>query len=384
MVGHDPGTGRLIRRSVYGATQKEVRQKLTAALASLDAGTYLPPNKITVGEWLDTWLKEDTGDIQPLSRVSYKGIIEHKLKPNLGAVKLTAITAPMIQHLYNKLTAGTEKEKPLSAKTVKNVHGVLHSALKQAVLVGYIRFNPADAVKPPRAAKAELSVMQDADVTNFVNEIRGTRFETIFLVALFTGLRRGELLGLTWDCVDFERQRITVDKQLQFERGKNARFYLASSKNGKSRTLSVAPTVMQLLRVQRRRQAEWRIKNGIIWMEDGDIYADGTFQRREPVDLVFTNEMGRHIMPDVVYHDFKKHAAAIGLPDLRFHDLRHTYAVAAIQAGDDVKIVQHNLGHATAAFTLDVYATAWDSMKESSADRMEGFIKSVGVKNGVG
>ncbi len=379
VAGHDPGTGKLIRRSIYGATQKEVRQKLTSIVAALDDGTYQAPNKITVGEWLDIWIKEYVGDVKPLTLVSYQGIIDHKLKPNLGAIKLNALTAPIIQQLYNKLLEGSAKASPLSAKTVKNVHGVLHSALKQAVLVDYIRSNPADAVKVPRAPKAELSIMEGEDIARFLKIIQGTRFETLFLIDLFTGLRRGELLGLTWDCIDFKRRRITVKRQLQFERGKNARFYLNSPKNGKGRVLAIPPTVLQLFTTQRRRQAEWRLRNGPIWMEDGDVYTDASCQKREPVQLVFTDEQGKHIMPDVVYHAFKKAAAQIGKTELRFHDLRHAYAVASIQAGDDVKIVQHNLGHATAAFTLDVYAAAWDSMKDASADRMEGFIQSIGV-----
>lgn len=383
VAGHDPGTGKLIRRSIYGATQKEVRQKLTSIVAALDDGTYQAPNKITVGEWLDIWIKEYVGDVKPLTLVSYQGIIDHKLKPNLGAIKLNALTAPIIQQLYNKLLEGSAKASPLSAKTVKNVHGVLHSALKQAVLVDYIRSNPADAVKVPRAPKAELSIMEGEDIARFLKIIQGTRFETLFLIDLFTGLRRGELLGLTWDCIDFKRRRITVKRQLQFERGKNARFYLNSPKNGKGRVLAIPPTVLQLFTTQRRRQAEWRLRNGPIWMEDGDVYTDASCQKREPVQLVFTDEQGKHIMPDVVYHAFKKAAAQIGKTELRFHDLRHAYAVASIQAGDDVKIVQHNLGHATAAFTLDVYAAAWDSMKDASADRMEGFIQSIGVKSGV-
>lgn len=383
VVGHDPGTGKLIRRSVYGATQKEVRQKLTSIVAALDDGTYQAPNKITVGEWLDIWIKEYVGDVKPLTLVSYQGIIDHKLKPNLGAIKLNALTAPIIQQLYNKLLEGSAKASPLSAKTVKNVHGVLHSALKQAVLVDYIRSNPADAVKVPRAPKAELSIMEGEDIARFLKVIQGTRFETLFLIDLFTGLRRGELLGLTWDCIDFKRRRITVKRQLQFERGKNARFYLNSPKNGKGRVLAIPPTVLQLFTTQRRWQAEWRLRNGPIWLEDGDVYTDASCQKREPVQLVFTDEQGKHIMPDVVYHAFKKAAAQIGKPELRFHDLRHAYAVASIQAGDDVKIVQHNLGHATAAFTLDVYAAAWDSMKDASADRMEGFIQSIGVNSGV-
>lgn len=383
VVGHDPETGKLIRRSVYGATQKEVRQKLTSIVAALDDGTYQAPNKITVGEWLDIWIKEYVGDVKPLTLVSYQGIIDHKLKPNLGAIKLNALTAPIIQQLYNKLLEGSAKASPLSAKTVKNVHGVLHSALKQAVLVDYIRSNPADAVKVPRAPKAELSIMEGEDIARFLKVIQGTRFETLFLIDLFTGLRRGELLGLTWDCIDFKRRRITVKRQLQFERGKNARFYLNSPKNGKGRVLAIPPTVLQLFTTQRRRQAEWRLRNGPIWIEDGDVYTDASCQKREPVQLVFTDEQGKHIMPDVVYHAFKKAVAQIGKPELRFHDLRHAYAVASIQAGDDVKIVQHNLGHATAAFTLDVYAAAWDSMKDASADRMEGFIQSIGVNSGV-
>ena len=380
VVGHDPGTGKLIRRSIYGATQKEVRQKLTAVTAALDDGTYIAPNKITVGQWLDVWLKEYTGDLKPLTITSYKSTIEKKLKPNLGAVKLCELTSPMIKKLYNKLGA---EPKPLSPKTIRNIHGVLHTALQEAMHAGYIRINPADAVRPPKVQKAKLSVLEDTDISAFAQAIQGTRYELLLLIDLFTGLRRGELLGLTWDCIDFERNRITVDKQLQFERGKNARFYFIAAKNGKTRTITVAPFVMQLLRAQRARQAEWHLKNGPIWTEDGSMFADSSFTKMSPLCLVFTQEDGKHIMPDTVYHAFKKAAKAIGKPDLRFHDLRHSYAVASITSGDDVKIVQHNMGHATAAFTLDIYAAAWGSMKQASADRMEQFIRSVGVTSGV-
>ena len=141
-------------------------------MAALDDGTYQAPNKITVGEWLDIWIKEYVGDVKPLTLVSYQGIIDHKLKPNLGAIKLNVLTAPIIQQLYNKLLEGSAKASPLSAKTVKNVHGVLHSALKQAVLVDYIRSNPADAVKVPRAPKAELSIMEGEDITRFLKVIQ--------------------------------------------------------------------------------------------------------------------------------------------------------------------------------------------------------------------
>lgn len=361
-VGRDPGTGKQVQRSVYGATQQEVRKKLAQLTAALDAGTYKEPCKMTVGQWLDIWSADYLGGVKPFTVVSYTGHIKNHLKPALGSVKLEALNAHTIQAFYNSLGADQEGKPGLSPKTVKNIHGVLHKALQQAVKIGYLRFNPADACELPRAVRKELKPLDEEQSKAFLKAIQGHRYEMLYTVTLFTGMREGEALGLMWECVDFKKGTILINKQMQREKKKNGQYLLVPTKNGKSRTITPAPWVMKLLRTQRAKQAEQQLRAGPMWEDSG---------------LVFTNELGHHLAIHTVYKDFKQIAASIGCPDTRFHDLRHSYAVAAIRSGDDIKTVQGNLGHATAAFTLDVYGHVTDQMKRESAARMESYIKDV-------
>lgn len=360
--GVDPGTGKQIQRSITDKTQKEVAQKLKAATASIDQGTYISPSKITVGDWLDIWARDYLGGVKPYTVVAYTGTIKNHIKPALGAIKLSTLNAHTIQGFYNGLTAEREGKPGLSPKTVKNVHGVLHKALQQAVAVGYIRFNPADACTMPRMKKVEIRPLDEEESKAFLRAIQGHRFEVLFTLTLFTGLREGEVLGLKWDCVDFKKGTLTIDKQLQLEKKKGGQHIFAPLKNDKARTVTPAAWVMKLLRTHRARQAEQRLKAGKLWEDSG---------------LVFTDELGHHLAVYTTYRAFKKVAAEIGRPDARFHDLRHSYAVAAIRSGDDIKTVQGNLGHATAAFTLDVYGHVTDQMKKESAARMDSYIKDV-------
>ena len=182
------------------------------------------------------------------------------------------------------------------------------------------------------------------------------------IVTLFTGLRQGEVCGLMWDCVDLEAGRILVKRQLQSPRKKGDPYTLTTTKNGKGRSLTVAPFVVAALRRSRRQQLENRLKYGPCWEESG---------------FVFTDDLGAHLKPKAVYQGFKRIADEIGIPEARFHDLRHSYAVASLRSGDDIKTVQENLGHATAAFTLNNYAHVTEQMKRDSAARMVQFIKAV-------
>lgn len=363
-AGVDPGTGKLIRRSITGKTQKEVAQKLKAATAAIDSGTYIAPNKQTFGQWLDIWQKTYLGDVKPRTREIYADNIRLHIKPALGAVRLEALATHEIQQFYNDLAKpGKNQKKGFSPKTIKCIHGVVHKALQQAVENGVLRYNPADACKLPRAEPKELAPFDDAQIRAFLQTIQGARFEALFIVTMFTGMREGEVLGLTWDCVNFETGTITISKQALLhavEAGSG--FQLGSTKNSKSRTVTPASSVMALLRQHRSAQATLRLRAGNIW---------GNTQ------LVFTDEIGRPLTKSTVYRAFKKAAAQIGRPDARFHDLRHTYAVAALRAGDDIKTVQSNLGHATAAFTLDVYGHTTPQMKQESAARMEKLIQTV-------
>lgn len=361
-VGRDPGTGKQLRRSFSGKTQREVREKMQAAAVAVNDGTYKDPSKLTVGDWLDIWEKEYLGDVKPFTVASYKGQIKNHIKPALGAVRLEELAPHTIQSFYNALGKPKGNKPGLSPKSIKNVHGILHKALQQAVENQYIRFNPADVCKLPRVERKELQPLDEQQIPLFLKAIKSHQFEALYTVTLFTGMREGEALGLRWSCVNFKDGTITIDKQLQQEKKKNGQYVFASLKNGKSRVITPAPWVMDYLNAHRVKQAEARLKAGPVWENSG---------------LVFTDDVGHHLTISTVYNNFKKIVASIGCPNVRFHDLRHSYAVASIRAGDDIKTVQGNLGHATAAFTLDVYGHVTDQMKRASAERMEGFIKDV-------
>lgn len=360
--GYDHGTGKQIQRSITGKTQKEVAQKLKSATKAIDDGTYTAPSKMTVGEWLDIWAAEYLGNVKPGTASVYSSVIQTHLKPGLGAIRLDALNAHTIQGFYNSLLKPKDgNTSALSPKSVRNAHGILHKALNQAVLNKYIHTNPADACILPLVERKEIKPLDETQINDFLKAIRGHRFEDLFVVALFTGMREGEVLGLKWDCVDFKKGTIVINKQLQKVRNK-PEYQLTSTKNSKGRKIMPATFVMETLRRVRTKQLESRLLYGELWEDTG---------------FVFTDEFGHHLKHRTVYNNFKAVAAEIGSPSTRFHDLRHSFATISIGSGDDIKTVQENLGHATAAFTLNVYGHVTEQMKQESAARMDNFIRAV-------
>lgn len=361
-VGFHPGTGKQIQKSVTGKTKRDVLQKMQEIAVEVNQGTYVLPSKLTVKEWLDIWVAEYIGDVKESTAFLYSRYVEKYITPRLGSQRLEALTAPAIQAFYNGLVHGEWREKPLSPKTVKNIHGTLHKALQQAVLIGYIRSNPVSACRPPRVTKKEMHPLDEQQITAFLDAIKNHPHEYLYKIVLFTGLREGEVLGLTWDCLDFERKTLLVKQQLRREQKKGGRYYISTPKNGKTRTLTLAPSVLHLFQLQKFRQNGLRAQAGELWKDTG---------------MIFTNDTGGYLSYRTVYDCFKRIVAKIGVPDTRFHDLRHTYATLAIKGGDDIKTVQENLGHATAAFTLDVYGHVTPGMRQASAERMEQAIQAL-------
>ncbi len=357
-TGFDPKTGKQIQKSVYGPSQKDVRQKLAKITTEIDEGIYTDPCNMKLGTWLDIWLKEYTGNLKASTLSIYDSHVRTHLKPNLGQIQLSKLAPHMVQHLYNELL----NERGLSAKTVKNVHGALHRAMEQAKQLGYIRVNPLDAVIVPRVEKTQIETLADDEMLRFLNVIKGEPDELIYFVTVFTGLRQGEVLGLTWDCVDFENSTLLINKQ-HTQLRKTKEYVFASLKNDKIRTLTVADEVMDALRRQQKKQKAWAEAAGSAWSN--------------PDQLVFTNELGRYVSNKTLYNRFKRLMKANGFDELRFHSLRHTFAVNSLRAGDDIKTVQENLGHATASFTLSTYAHSTPGMKKESANRMGQYIKSL-------
>lgn len=353
-VGYNPRTGRQIQKSITGSTQREVAKKLKEATLSVDDGTYIEPSKLTLSEWMDLWVKEYLVKQKPLTVDSYKRSIEKHIKPALGAVKLPKLTTNQIQAFYSELY------ETLSPKTVKNIHGILHRALNQAVAAGSIPRNPSDGCEIKRPQRPNISPMEPDDISAFIAAAAKDDYYNLFVVATFTGMRQGELLGLTWDCVDFDNGIIKIKQQLQRI---DKQYFLTSTKSDRSRTIAPAQLVMDSLKNERQKQE----KNS---KDFPDLY-------NNPQNLVFTTELGKNLVRRTVDKHFKSIVEDAGIPDLRFHDLRHTYAVNSIMAGDDLKTLQSNLGHATAAFTMDVYAHVNEKMKHDSGDRMQAFFEAI-------
>ena len=368
-LGIDPKTGRQIQKSVYGKTQKEVRQKLTAITAEIDDGTYIPPDKTTVEQWLTIWLKEYMGDKKYGTVRNYKNVCKYHIIPYIGRYRLSELKPYTIQALYNRLGREEDGKKALSPKTIHNVHGVLSKALNQAVWNEMIRSNPAQLTTRPRKTRKEITTLSDEQIQKFGALVEQDNYRAILKFILFSGVRESEAIGLTWDCIDFDRGTIRIYRQM-LKRTKEAGGYtLASLKNDRERLLTPPPMLLSMLKEQKREQVERRMKAGPAWRGWNSVEEQKTW-------FVFTTEFGDHYCPQTVYAHFKKIARQIGAEEANVHSLRHTYAVLCLQNGDDVKTVQSNLGHATAAFTLDVYGHVSEKMKQDSAERMEAYMRS--------
>lgn len=354
VAGHDPGTGKPDRKSIYGSTQNEVRKQLSAITVAIDNGEYKEPSKLTTEDWLKIWITNYILNLKPLTLKSYNTQINNHIIPALGKDKLCKLAPHHIQKFYNSLN------DEYSAKTIKNIHGVLHKGLKQAVDLGYIKTNPTEACKLPKVVKTQITPMDKDIIPTFLEAIKGHQFEKIYTMDLFTGLRQSEAIGLTWDCVDFDAGTIFVYRQYQKLKGG---CQWATLKNGKTRLIKPANFVMDLLKAEKIKQAENRLRAGSAW-ENAE-------------NFIFTNPLGTHIKHETLSKNYKKIVVMLGLPDLRFHDMRHTFAVISLQAGDDIKTVQENLGHHSAAFTMDTYAHVTDAMRKASSERMDFFIKNL-------
>ena len=350
------------RHSVYGKTQAEVRKRLAEAVKKEEEkdSELEEEEDLTVGQWLAIWQRDFLGNVKPGTMISYETQIRVHILPALGEIKLTALRTPVVQRLYNQILA-----KGLSPKTIKNIHGCLHRALDIAVRVGYLTKNPTSACILPTVRQAEMQPLDTPDLKKLLEALRGEEYEAIITTALFTGMRSGELLGLTWDCVDFSNGIIRVTKQLLQPRRKGRPFAYGTPKNGKGRTLTPAPFVMSVLSEHKKAQDLHRQAVGPAW-------DDGGFP-----NLVFTHPDGSHLSQPTVWKALQKILKKAGLERHRFHDLRHTYVVNAFRAGDDVKTVQQNAGHYSAAFTLDRYAHVTETMRRESADRMQNFFEAL-------
>lgn len=306
---------------------------------------------LTVSEWFSIFLSDYCQNIKPSTLASYRQAVTNHINVILGDVLLENISSEVIQFFIKILANGDPDRQPLSPKTVKNVYGVFHKGVSCAYRLGYMKSDVNDMmVILPKNHQTDIKPLSNDEISALLSEISGSKYESVITTALFTGMRESELLGLKWSDIDFQGGTITISRQLTRDKITH-QYVLTSVKNDKPRSISPAPFVMKRLQ--------------------------GEFGGNRN-DFVFTNEFGKHFSHNAVYRYLKKVAdKAFGRSDVRFHDLRHTYAVLSLQAGDDYKTLQANMGHYSAAFTLDRYGHCTDTMKKVSSQRMENYYKDV-------
>ncbi len=326
------------RRTVYADTRKEAGEKLARALADRANGIVVDDKNLTIGEYLDRWLSDAVrGTVRESTFSRDKYLVTNHVKPSIGRLKLKNLNALHLQGLYRE-----RQDSGLSPSTVQKIHHVLHKALGQAMRWDLIPRNPADLVKAPRPTPKEMHPLSAPEVRRLLVAATGDRLEALYVLAVHTGMRRGELLGLKCEDVDLDSAAVRVLRtQTRTDNGR--RLSLGEPKTTKSRrTVRLAPRALEALRSHRARQAEEKLKSGSLFQDQS---------------LVFAGEGGGLINPsNLRQRSFAPLVKRAGLPQITFHDLRHTCASLLFQMKVHPKFVQELLGHASVAITLDTYS----------------------------
>lgn len=338
------------RRTIYGKKREEVAEKLADALANRNKGLVFDGDEETLDAYLDRWLNDAVRDtVKQRTLENYAYVVNRHITPELGRVKLKNLRPDRIRHLYRK-----KQDEGLSPRTVRLIHTVLSKALKQAVADDILPRNVCAAVRAPRRVKKEMQPLTPEQARAFLQAAKGERLEALYVLAVTTGLREGELLGLHWQDLDLQNNKLSVCRQLT--RTKDGLSF-TTPKRDRSRSVKLAQRAVEALKSHRKRQLEERLAAGLHWQD---------------TDLVFTSTIGTPVdVGNLTYRSFRPLLKRAGLPQIRLHDLRHTCATLLLSRSVHPKIVQEMLGHATITQTMDTYSHVLPDMQDGAAGAMQ-------------
>lgn len=348
------------RQKWYGSyrTRKEAEAARIEILHQVNTGTWVEPTSTTFGEWVnETWLPLVAQRLKPSAEAHYRNYLRLHILPTLGPLQFRQITPTILNQLYTRLlTEGNRKTGgPLSAKTVTNVHAIIHKALEDALDLGLINVNMADRAKPPRpnAKKPnEIKSWTPEELRRFLDLIQAHRLEAAYYLKAFTGMRRAEILGLRWQDLDLAVGRLAVRQTMT---AVGYKIVKGSPKTHQARTIDLDPITVKRLRQHRERQSEDR-------QEWGNDYHDE--------DLVFAREDGSPVHPHSFSQTFERVVARSGLRPIPLHGLRHTHATVGLSLGVPAPVISERLGHEDVAFTLKQYAHVLPGMQADAARRI--------------
>ena len=361
VIGHKE-SGEPIFRYVSAKTQRELLKKLHQSIEEYRDVDLNEDSKMPLGQWLDRWLEEYAAPSVRLSTLEgYRGYIERNIKPHLGDKPVEKITREDVQKLYRELQRNGRKEfhpehgHQLSGATIRRIHGVFHQAMDAAVRENLIARNPTEGITLPKKKTAPKQILNDAQMERFMEVIRQDGvWHDFFYTELTTGLRRGEICGLMWSDFDETHGTLSIRRTLHVQRG--GRMVAGETKTGTGkRTITLPPSTAQLL-VQRKKKSysQWIFPNPL--------------QPEQPTS------------PNAAYNHLKTLLQKAGLPSIRFHDLRHTFATHALDSGVDAKTLSGILGHTQASFTLDTYTHVTGDMQKRASKIVGGFMENIMVR----
>lgn len=338
------------RKSFYAKTRQEAARKLAAALRDQEAGLPVVGGKQTVGQYLLSWLEAAKPTIRERTWRRYESIVRIHIAPVIGSIAVTKLTAQQVQLLYAK-----KLEEGLSSTSVHHLHAVLHRAFDAALRLGVIQRNVLDLVEVPRMRHHEMQTLSEEQAQHFLTVAYGERLEALYVVALATGMRQGELLGLHWRDVDLDGASLQVRTTVHYTK---AGYVFTEPKTKYSRRrIALSRIAVEALREHRTRQLTERLAAGSAW---------------EDMDLVFPNTVGKPIDGvNLVKYWFYPLLKRAELPQIRFHDLRHTAATLLLGRSINPKVVSEMLGHSHVSVTLGIYSHVMPHMQQQAADAMD-------------
>ncbi|MFR3178909.1 MULTISPECIES: tyrosine-type recombinase/integrase [Eubacteriales] len=354
VIGHKEN-GDPIFRYIYAETQKELTAKLRQNITAYQGVDLTEECRMTLSEWLDRWLEQMVAILRPSTLEHYRSDMEHHVKPYLGQKKLTQITASDLRKLYDDLKKqGRVHPRPgqsrgLSTTTIHGIHTTLHHALKSAVDQRLLPHNPADHVEPPKVVHKSMTILNEEQLDTFLAAVeQDPIWKNFFYTELTTGLRLGEICGLMWSDFDAKKGTLSVNRTIHKEKG--GRLVTGDTKTyAGTRTIVLPDSTAELLRGRKKNSYS-------VWIFPNPLKPEAPMN------------------PSTAYRQLKAILTENSLPDLRFHDLRHTFATHALANGVDAKTLSGILGHTKASFTVDTYTHTTTDMHKKAAEIVGGFL----------
>ncbi|WP_230868232.1 tyrosine-type recombinase/integrase [Iocasia frigidifontis] len=362
-AGHDPVTGKRKRKYGTAETKKEAKILEAKLIEEYKKGTSIDGSKITLEKHLREWLKEDCADLAPRTYASYKMIVEKHLIPALGKLRMNEINSKHIMGYQNyKLKEGRiNGEGGLSARTVQYHHRVLSRALKVAAKWQIIENNPCEYVDAPSVKKPEFNTFSPEQINKIIEIAKGTWFFEILITAIYTGMRRGELLGLRWSDINWDKGEIKVRQQAQHLRNKGVKLRELKTESSK-REMGIPDNVLKILKKLKSKQAEIKLQLGKKYKKHDLVFCYGDGSPRNPQGI--TKKFNNILKEAEISQNY------------RFHDLRHTFATLSLQEGTKMKTLQKIMGHATYNTTANTYSHVTDKMKKEAVDSISKALKN--------